>query len=260
MAPAKPHRAPPRSYAITPWGAAFLRAFGVDMAQTRRITKARTYFRDRHVHSLTLDPGRVMASVTGSQLDPFTVTIELRTVDPRTVADLLRGSGGLADLTAVARGEQPSGLLEFVAPTEAADAAFACTCPIDDTCIHVLATAFEVAAMIDRDPGVLLTVMGAPLGRLLDIANAGAPATGDEGDDRPGSLADDGGEPIVVDDFFGDTADYPAVPVLPDFNPFTRFEAPMLRRALRATGIAAADVPEATDELAALYDRITRRD
>ncbi|MFT3900572.1 MAG: hypothetical protein QM728_10085 [Gordonia sp. (in: high G+C Gram-positive bacteria)] len=244
-------RAPSRSYGVTPWGAAFLRAFAA--ADSRRMSKARSYFRDRHVHGLTVDGGRITSSVSGSQLDPFEVTIELRTVDAPTVVGLLRAAGRLGDLTDVARGGQPVGLLEFVAPTEAADAVAGCTCPIDDRCIHVLATAYEVAAQIDHDPSVLLAVMGAPLAELLALAN-GTPEP--DAPDR-GHVVDAGR--VVDDDFYGDRAALPDAPTLTDFHAFTEFEAPLLRQALRATGIAALDVAEAADELAAMYEHLGGR-
>ncbi|WP_306302180.1 hypothetical protein [Gordonia araii] len=243
-------KAPVRSYGITPWGQAFLRAF--EPAQPRRITKARSYFRDRHVHGLAVDRGRVTSSVTGSQLDPFAVTIELRAVDAATVVPLLRQRGGVTDLTEVARGGQPAGLGGFVAPTEPADATVGCTCPIDDLCIHVLATAYEVAALIDRDPSVLLTVMGAPLAELLELANAAAT-------DPAAETNGDAAAEVVVEDFYGDRTAYLEPPTFTDFHALTEFEAPLLRTALRATGIAALDIAEATDELAALYDRLTGR-
>ena len=246
--------APVRSYGITPWGAAFLRAFAPTAAEPRRISKARSYFRDRHVHDLQVGSGRITSSVSGSQLDPFAVTIELRTVDAETVVGLLRQANLLTDLTTAARAGQPSGLLDFVAPTDTADVTISCTCPVDDVCIHVLATAFEVASMIDRDPGVLLSVMGAPLAELLGIANS--TTTKDVG--GGGDQASRTGR-VVDDDFHGDQADYPPPPLLTDFHALTEFEAPLLRRALRATGIAALDIVEATDELAALYEVIAER-
>ncbi len=252
---------PVRSYGITPWGAAFLRAFSP--ADTRRTAKARAYFRDRHVHALTVVPGRISSSVAGSQLDPFDVTVELRTVDAATVVELLRRDGRAAELTEVARGGQPSGLGELVAPTEAADARVACTCPVDDLCIHVLATAFEVAAMIDREPAVLLDVMGAPLTDLLAMANS---ATGDQrwssasrGGRDPERSESRPGDTRPVDDFYGDHADLPAPPLLPDFHALTEFDAKLLRAALRATGTIPGDLAEAADELAALYEKITGR-
>lgn len=105
--------------------------------------------------------------------------------------------------------------------------------------------------LIDREPGVLLSVMGAPLGDLLAVANA-APLP-DAGDGGPEPAAP------VIDDFYGDHTAYPPPPTLTDFHVFLSSEAPLLRR-LRATGIAALDVAEATDELADLaMTRITGR-
>lgn len=252
-------RVPVRSYGITPWGAAFLRAFSP--ADSRRTAKARTYFRDRHVHALTVVPGRITSSVSGSQLDPFDVTIDLRTVDAATVVGLLQRDGRAAELTEVTRGGQPAGLGELVAPTEAADAKAGCTCPVDDLCIHVLATAFEVAAMIDREPAVLLEVMGAPLTDLLALANATPPvqdgdavvecsARNERSVSRPGAER-------TETDFYGDQTALPEAPLLPDFHALTEFDAKLLRAALRATGVIPGDVAEAADGLAALYDRIT---
>ncbi|GED98337.1 hypothetical protein [Gordonia crocea] len=253
--------APARSYGVTPWGGAFLRGFAT--ADSRRITKARSYFRDRHVHNLSVEAGRITSSVTGSQLDPFAVTIELRMVDATTVVGLLHQTGHQADLTEALRGGAPRGLLDLVAPTESADVTAACTCPLDELCIHVLATAFEVAAMIDLEPAVLLTVMGAPLAELVELANAvdsgvpSAPAPAADPHRPTGTgIAEDA---PVGGDFHGDRAVYPPPPTLADFHALTEFDAPLLRRALRATGIAALDVAEAADELAARYEQITGR-
>ncbi|MFN8055175.1 MULTISPECIES: hypothetical protein [unclassified Gordonia (in: high G+C Gram-positive bacteria)] len=242
-----------RSYGITPWGTAFLRAFSP--ADARRAAKARAYFRDRHVHALTVVPGRITSSVSGSQLDPFDVTIDLRTVDAATVVGLLQRDGRAAELTEVTRGGQPAGVGELVAPTEAADAKAGCTCPVDDLCIHVLATAYEVAAMVDRDPAVLLDVMGAPLTDLLALANATeTPVEWSARNER--SVARPGAE-LIETDFYGDQTALPEAPLLPDFYALTEFDAKLLRAALRATGVIPGDVAEAADGLAALYDRIT---
>lgn len=272
------HRAPVRSYGITPWGTAFLRPFSP--ADSRRTAKARTYFRDRHVHALTVVPGRITSSVAGSQLDPFDVAVDLRTVDAATVVGLLRRDGRVAELTEAARGGQPAGLGDLVAPTETADARVDCTCPVDDVCIHVLATAFEVAAMIDRDPAVLLDIMGAPLADLLALANAQSEpesattaggrvpgealvecsATEERSVSRPrAGCIETESEAYRDTDFYGDHAVLPEAPLLPDFHALTEFDAPLLRRALRETGIASGDVAEVTDELAGYYDRLTGR-
>ncbi|GAB20838.1 hypothetical protein GOEFS_132_00690 [Gordonia effusa NBRC 100432] len=241
-------RQPPiRAYGVTEWSRAFLSV--IDQSQHRRVTKARSYFRERHVHRLSIGKGIVGATVDGSQLTPFETTLRTRTVDAATVVDLLRQRDALDDLMAVARGEQPTILRELVAPTEAADVVAACTCPIDDTCIHVLAVAFEVAAEIDRRSSTLLTVMGADLADLLARQT-----------DRGESTGAESTTPLQITDYFGDNQPLPNLPAPPSFRVFTEFDASALRAALRASGVGALDVAEATDELTELYEHITDGD
>ncbi|MFW0791979.1 hypothetical protein [Gordonia sp. CPCC 205333] len=239
-------RQPPvRAYGVTVWSQAFLSV--IDQSQPRRVTKARSYFRERHVHRLSIGKGLITATVDGSQLEPFETTLRTRAVDAATVVDLLRQRNALDDLMAVARGEQPVVLRELIAPTEPADVVAACTCPIDDTCIHVLAVAFEVAAEIDRRSTTLLTVMGADLADLLARQS-----------DDIEPAEDNSSNPLDVTDYFGDSRTLPNLPAPPPFRVFTELDASALRAALRACGVGALDVAEATDELAELYDHVTR--
>lgn len=66
-----------RGYGLTSWSRAFVDvvegrgADGESVADSRRITKARRYFRDRHLRGLRIGAGRVTASVEGTQLEPF---------------------------------------------------------------------------------------------------------------------------------------------------------------------------------------------
>lgn len=251
-----PRRDPSRSYGLTSWARAWLdvielRAPDVAAAaHARRVTKARSYFRDRHVHRLTITPARVTASVQGSQLDPFDVTLTMRAVDPPTVATLLSARDATGDLVAITRGEQPRTLGELVLPTESADVASDCTCP-DDTlrCIHALAVAFEVAAEIDRSPTTLLTVMGTDLAELAGEVHA---VTVDAGhsDSAPTGLS----APVAATDYYGTAAVLPPLPSPPRMNPLTELDAGKLRAALRASGIPPTDLAEVVDELGALYD------
>lgn len=243
---ARSSRPPVRSYGITPWSRAFLAV--VDQSQHRRVTKARSYFRDRHVHRLTIGKGLITATVEGSQLDPFETTVRTRTVDVGTVMSLLRSHDALDDVMALARGEQPSTLGEFIAPTEPADLSCSCTCPVDDTCIHVLAVAFEVAAEIDRRSTTLLTVMGTDLTELLAHQNDASPSDGGIDDRESG--------PLPLTDYFGDARTLPSVPTPPPFRVFTELDVGALRAALRASGVGALDVASATDELVELYEAI----
>ncbi|MBM7366884.1 SWIM zinc finger family protein [Gordonia hydrophobica] len=250
MSPGRSRRTKPavRGYGITGWSRAFVSVMEAG-ADHRRITGARRYFRDRHVDGLQIAHGWVTASVRGSQLDPFDVQLETRTVDPATVIDLLRRTGDADALLELARGEQPPALGDLIAPTEPADVVSDCTCPDDaPRCTHVLAVAFEVAAEIDRRPTTLLTVMGTDLPELLAAAH--------DGDAQP---ADVESAPLTVDDPFGDHRLPPPAPSFPTLDALTELDPAMLRQALRATGVAMTEVAEALDDLAIYYDVLTRR-
>lgn len=250
MSPARARRtkATVRGYGITGWSRAFVGVMEAG-ADHRRITGARRYFRERHVDGLHIAHGFVTASVRGSQLDPFDVRLETRTVDPATVVELLRQTGDADALLELARGEQPPALGNLIAPTEPADVVSDCTCPDDaPRCTHVLATAFEVAAEIDRRPTTLLTVMGTDLPELLAVAQ--------DGEEQ--SEAGDAG-PLTVDDPFGDHLLPPQTPSFPTVDALTDLDPAVLRQALRATGVPMTEVAEALDDLAMFYDVLTRR-
>ncbi|TSD98341.1 hypothetical protein FOV72_00715 [Gordonia rubripertincta] len=249
-----------RGYGLTPWSRAFVDvvegrgADGEAIADSRHVTKARRYFRDRHVRGLRIGAGRVTASVDGTQLEPFDVIITTRTVDTPTLAGLLRDRGGVEELMRLTRGEQPPILGELLVPTESADVATDCTCPDEaPRCVHALVTSYEIAAEIDRSPLTLLTVMGTDLRDLLaeiDSRPARSPAV------EESSTSDS----LRPDDFYGTASTLPPLPSVPRMNPLTALDGSDLRAALRATGVAPADIAEAIDELGDLYDRLTAGD
>lgn len=239
-----------RGYGITGWSRAFVGVMEAG-ADHRRITGARRYFRERHVGGLQISHGLVTASVRGSQLDPFDVRLETRTVDPETVVALLRRTGDADALLDLARGEQPAAVGNLIAPTEPADVVSGCTCPDDaPRCTHVLAVAFEVAAEIDRRPTTLLTVMGTDLPQLLAAA---------QDDDTP--AAPDGADntPLLGDDPYGDRGLPPPTPSFPSAEALTALDPTVLRQALRATGVSLSETAEALDDLATYYDVLTQR-
>ncbi|MFT3715769.1 MAG: hypothetical protein QM774_07420 [Gordonia sp. (in: high G+C Gram-positive bacteria)] len=282
MSPRSERKAAVRAYGITPWGRAFCDVVESG-ADHRHITGARRYFREHHVDALDIGPDRITSSVRGSQLDPFEVVLTTRSVDPATVVHLLQASGETAALLALARGEQPPALGELIAPTESADVTSSCTCPDEaPRCIHVLATAFEVADRIDRHPVTLLRVMGTDLPDLLALAQDSAergllstgsrsepsgsrsgPAGSTSGDPAPGTPLHEPGTPLhepgtpllepVERDFYGDRSPVLAPPSFPAMDPIGELELTGLRAALRASGVGATQVAEALDDLAELY-------
>nr|WP_245551663.1 hypothetical protein [Gordonia hirsuta] len=237
-----------RGYGLTPWGRA-LAAVVEAGADHRHLSGARRYFRDRHVEQLSIADGEITALVRGSQLDPFGVTLVPRPVDPATVVQLLRRSGKVEALLALARGEQPAALGELLAPTESADLASGCSCPDEaPRCIHVMAVVFELSAQIDKQPLTLLRVLGTDLPELLDLARDRAEAPPSDPDDHTPAPA-----PQPVTDFYGDGAPLPPVPEFPRIDALAELDPGGLRSALRASGVGATELAEALDDLAELY-------
>ncbi|MCK0438061.1 hypothetical protein MUG78_00940 [Gordonia alkaliphila] len=255
----KGSRPPVRGYGLTPWGRAFAAVVETG-ADHRHLTGARRYFRDHHVDDLVVAPGEITAAVRGSQLDPFDVVLTPRPIDPATVVTLLRAAGETDALLALARGEQPPALGELIAPTESADVASACTCPDEaPRCIHVLATAFEVSAQIDRHPTVLLRVLGTDLPDLLALARDREPDR-----DEASPIQNAGNAPTATPEqiaatYYGDQAPIPALPTAAPMDPLTELDLGALRAALRASGIGATELGEALDDLAELYAALRDR-
>ena len=249
MSPRGDSRKATRGYGVTPWSRALcdvVEGRDTGPVDSRRITKARSYFRDRNVRQLSIGSGRVTALVDGSQLEPFEVTLTVRAVHAPTVASLLRSQNAVDDLLALTRGTQSKTLGELVLPTEAADIASSCTCP-DETvrCIHVLAVTYEVAAEIDKHATTLLTVMGTDLPELLSAVESLSDATSA---DNPGERAAPLAPPAAPT--------LPPLPNPPRMNPILDLDIKTLHAALRASGIPAGDVGEAVDQLAELYDAL----
>lgn len=280
MARRKHSRPPVRGYGLTASGRAFV-AVVESGADHRHLTGARRYFREHHVEGLEIAPGQITAAVRGSQLDPFEVILRPRTVDPATVVELLRSGGNVDALLALARGEQPGALGELITPTESADVASSCTCPDQaPRCIHVLATAFEVAAQIDKQPTTLLRVMGTDLPDLLALAEDRSahrsPSNGRDsagGRDSPGGRAGPDGRADfdgraesrlpslaeLAETFYADRARLPAPPTVPRTDALTDLDSGVLRQALRASGVGATQLAEALDDLAELYAALRGR-
>ncbi len=239
-----------RGYGLTAWSRAMLAA--IDRPDdTRRVGKARNYFRERKVIDVRVRPGKVNALVQGSQVEPFETSLTMRTVEADTVVALLRERNATDDLLAVARGEQPKTLGSLVLPTEPADVRGDCTCPDDEPrCIHVLALGYEMAAQIDKSPSVALTMMGAEVATLLAHLR-------DDTDDEP-TRPSRPRQPEPVD-FHGARLVLPPLPSPPSVDVFADLDVAALNRALRMSGVGPLDVGEVTDELAELYARLTQQ-
>ncbi|WP_019200326.1 hypothetical protein [Tsukamurella sp. 1534] len=236
-----------------------------EVTERRKVQYARRLYQEHQVYSLAVVPASVTATVQGSQLDPFAVSLSCVPGDPAAVVSLLLAQGAAAELLAVTRGELGRALGELVLPESASDVVVECACPDDSgACVHALAVTYEFCAAADTDPSLVLDFAGVALAGLLarvtaaDRGEGGAARTAGPGRGAVNRAVErEGGEwdagPAA---FYGDGIALPALPEPEPVDPMTLLDPSLLRAALRRTGTKAADVAEAQDELAELYERL----
>ena len=163
-------RIPPRratSRAATWWGRAWVRAVEEAAYGESDLHAARALSRSGGIGGITVDHGTVVAACYDrSGVWAVSATVpELDPVSRRAFVDVVAGESG--HLAALMAGELPHRLVEqaeeagvellpFGGELEAS-----CTCSAwVDPCAHALATAYQVAWLVDADPFVLLALRG----------------------------------------------------------------------------------------------------
>lgn len=227
-----------------------------DVTERRKVQYARRLYQEHQVYSLAVVPASVTATVQGSQLDPFGVAFSRAPADPAVVVSLLVSQGASAELLGVTRGELGRALGELVLPEAASDVIVDCACPDDSgACVHALAVTYELCAAADADPSLVLDFAGVPLAGLLARVASSDPAPVPRADGAPDTWDPDAWDAGSAA-FHGDGLALPDLPEPGPVDPMTLLDPALLRLALRRTGTKPADVAEAQDELAELYDRL----
>lgn len=152
----------------------------VERVNTGVATRGRSYARNGQTITMTIEPGRIHATIQGSSSDPYSVTlactvpIEHR---ERLIAAFLhslpdpasgipaRGSPGL-------RAEIDDSELLIGVPITAK-----CTCPYGAVCKHCVALAYVAAERLDGSPIAIATLLGV---RDEDLVSATRLETSDE--------------------------------------------------------------------------------
>jgi uncharacterized Zn finger protein len=157
-----------RELGTTWWGQRWIRSleqFSRDYLS--RLGRGRTYARTGRVHDLSIGPGLVTASVTGSEsydvslrMDAFStaewnMAIKIMSREARYAAELLAGQMP-ADIDAVFRRCKRS-----LFPSKSHDLETDCSCPDwASPCKHVAAMHYVLGEAFDRDPFLLFELRG----------------------------------------------------------------------------------------------------
>ncbi|AWK71916.1 hypothetical protein CBI38_10285 [Rhodococcus oxybenzonivorans] len=204
-----------------------------------RMSRGRSYARSGQVVSLEIRHGMVTGEVQGSQLQPFVATVSIDRLDEGEIAELVtlvrKQPGSLAML---AGGAVPEILGPLLLPSGSSALQYDCTCPDDGwPCKHAAAVAYLTTERIDENPLEILTLRGVDLDMLIEGVGGG---TAEED----------------VADWFGDSAQLPALPdtdfraAVDDLDPL------LLRKAIRSVCADEREVDAAIADLNTLYQHL----
>jgi uncharacterized Zn finger protein len=159
--PASPIAIAGRTIATTFWGAAWCRNLERYSDFANRLPRGRSYVRSGAVIDLQIDPGRVAALVSGS--DVYEVTVAITPLSAARWKTMCRQvAGGIDSLVELLQGRFSRAVMEqlcrpgkglFPTPREIG---FTCTCPDwASMCKHVAAVLYGVGARLDHTPELL---------------------------------------------------------------------------------------------------------
>ncbi len=184
-----------RKIARTFWGEAWCDNLERYSDFENRLPRGRTYVRNGSVIDLHIQPGRVKAFVSGSEV--YTVNVEIDRLKPadwkRIKAECSESIDSLLDLLA---GRFSDGVMRrltrendglFPHPKEIS---MSCSCPDSaGLCKHIAAVFYGVAARLDEEPQLLFLLRDVDHGELVSQAVSGdnlAGALGSAGDSLAG--------------------------------------------------------------------------
>ena len=165
-----------RSIAKTFWGKAWCDNLEAYSDFENRLPRGRTYVRNGSVVDLQIQPGKITARVTGSEL--YQIVIDITALPKAQWQALVQDcTGSIATLVELLQGKLSQAVMErmckpqtgmFPAPRQIK---MACSCPDwAGMCKHVAATLYGVGTRLDEEPQLLFTLRRAPARRRLDPA------------------------------------------------------------------------------------------
>ncbi len=174
---------PGRTIASTFWGKAWCDNLESYADFAYRLDRGRSYLRAGAVVDLSIEGGKVRASVSGSEL--YTVEVTIRRLDPEQWRGIVsRCAGRVVSLVGLLQGRLPDEVMRLV--TDKASGLFPepkqvskqCSCPDQaKMCKHVAATMYGVGARLDRQPELLFLLRGVDAKDLVDAAVRALPGT-----------------------------------------------------------------------------------
>ncbi len=171
----KPVRIEGTAIAKTWWGKAWNKNLEAYADYSNRIGRGRTYVRSGSVLDLQIQEGHVKALVQGSESDPYSIVIKIKSLEKSIWEEIKTFCAGKLDsLQELLLGKFPEALSEmftargkglFPSPKEID---FDCSCPdIASMCKHVAATLYGIGARLDHEPNLFFLLRQIEIGDLI---------------------------------------------------------------------------------------------
>ncbi|WP_299538100.1 SWF or SNF family helicase [uncultured Streptomyces sp.] len=250
---AAPAPAPGRSFAVSWWGRAWLKALEDTALDGQQLKKGRRLAREGRVGAVSVRPGRITAVVRDPDGSAYRSDVLLQTLDEEGWDRFLRMAAARAGhIAALLEREMPPHLVEDAAEAGVnllpgiGDMEPECGCEAWDHCPHSAALCYQVARLLDRDPFVLLLLRGRGERDLLDELQSRSEALAVEesaGADRRGPARPVG---VPAEEVFAAASALPALPAPPPLPP----EPGQARSLLTEPGPAPGLDPAALEALA----------
>jgi len=165
-----------RKIATTFWGNAWCRNLEAYSDYSNRLPRGRTYVRNGSVIDLQIEPGRVRALVSGTNL--YTLDIKIKPLPKKRWTEIKgRCAGQIDSLVELLQGSISKSVMEIV--TRKGEGLFpspreislSCSCPDWATmCKHVAATLYGVGARLDHEPELLFPLRGVDPTEMVEAA------------------------------------------------------------------------------------------
>jgi uncharacterized Zn finger protein len=171
------------------WGQAWCRHVASYSDYSNRLPRGKTYVRNGSVIDLKVEPGKVRALVTGSDL--YNVSIDVTRLEPKRWKALAgRCAGKIDSVVELLSGELSSAVMEELCDREtgifpsARQMSMECSCPdYAALCKHLAAVLYGIGSRFDREPELLFVLRGVDKMDLIEAAGTGAML----GTTKPGS-------------------------------------------------------------------------
>lgn len=168
-----------RQIASTFWGKAWCENLESYSDFSNRLPRGRTYVRNGSVVDLQIQPGKITARVSGSEL--YEVEIAIKPLS-KNHWQAISGqcAGKIASVLELLQGRLSKGVMEIITHRQdglfpkPAEISLACSCPDwAGMCKHVAATLYGVGARLDQKPNLLFVLRQVDHLELIERAAAG---------------------------------------------------------------------------------------